>query len=82
MTPHAMPRTRRIRPAAFALHGGASSMLRLTPAAAPRLPSGEGLARWVQRAAGAMAADMVAIGEHSSTALVTPLAPSAALSWR
>lgn len=82
MTPHATPRSRRIRPAAFALHGGASSMLRLTPAAAPRLPSGEGLARWVQRAAGAMAADMVAIGEHSSTALVTPLAPSAAPAWR
>lgn len=82
MTPHAMSRTRRIRPAAPALPGGASSLLRLAQPATRRLPTGDALSQWVQRAAGSLAADMVAIGHHSSSALVTPLAPSATLGWR
>ena len=43
---------RRPRPAHPSCRGGASSVLRLTQPAAPRLPSGSELTGWLSRAAG------------------------------
>ena len=48
------PASRRLRPAGPHCHGGASSLLRLSNAAAPRLPTAPALADWVQRAAGVL----------------------------
>jgi hypothetical protein len=45
------PATRRLRPAGPHCHGGASSLLRLSNASAPRLPKAPALADWVERAA-------------------------------
>ena len=45
------PRTMRVRPAGPRCRGGASSVLRLTPAAATRVPSRANLAEWLSRAA-------------------------------
>ncbi len=52
-TPFA-PATRRLRAAGPHGPGGASSLLRLSNAAAPRLPKAPALADWVQRAAGVL----------------------------
>lgn len=47
------PRTgRRLRPAQARCHGGASSLLRLTPAGAMRLSTGAVLAGWLRAAPG------------------------------
>lgn len=81
-----LPRPRRMRAAAHSVHGGASSLLRLTQPAGARWPSGSALAEWAQRASAAMAPEMVAVADYASEAFVTPLHPSAALrlgaTWR
>lgn len=46
------PAARRLRAASPALHGGASSMLRLARGSDARLPSGAALSGWAERAAG------------------------------
>ena len=48
-----VPASRRLRPASPALHGGASSLLRLARGSDARLPSGAALSGWAERA-GAM----------------------------
>ncbi len=45
------PAPRRLRAASPALHGGASSMLRLARGSDMRLPSGAALSGWAERAA-------------------------------
>jgi len=45
------PASRRLRAASPALHGGASSMLRLARGSEARLPSGAALSGWAERAA-------------------------------
>lgn len=45
------PSSRRLRPASSALHGGASSMLRVARGGEARLPSGPALSGWAERAA-------------------------------
>jgi hypothetical protein len=46
-----VPASRRLRAASPALHGGASSMLRLARGSDTRLPSGAALSGWAERAA-------------------------------
>jgi len=48
------PTPRRHRPAGPHCRGGASSLLRLSNAAAPRLPKAPDLAGWIQRAASSL----------------------------
>lgn len=48
-----VPASRRLRAASPALHGGASSLLRLARGSDARLPSGAALSGWAERA-GAM----------------------------
>jgi hypothetical protein len=56
-SPRANPaKARRLRPAAPAQRGAASGLLRLSQAAAQRLPSGAELAQWVQRASATLGA--------------------------
>jgi hypothetical protein len=78
-----MSRTRRLRAAAVAMHGGASSLLRLTqPSSLGRLPSRSTLNVWAQRAATSLDTDPGALDAPSSEPFITPLLPSAALAWR
>lgn len=81
-----LPRPRRMRAAAHSVHGGASSLLRLTQPTGVRWPSGSALAEWAQRASVAMAPEMVTVADDASEAFVTPLHPSASLhvgtAWR
>lgn len=79
--PHAL-RSRRLRPASHGVHGGASSMLRLAQPGAQRLPAGNVLAQWMQRASAALAPEMALVADDAPSAFVTRLAPSADLAWR
>jgi hypothetical protein len=56
---------RRLRPATPHCRGGASSVLRLTQPAAPRLPSGPDLSDWLGRATGEL---MPVTGPHAGFA--------------
>lgn len=70
------PRQRRLRPASLGLHGGASSLLRLSQPTNARLPAGSDLAQWVQRASASMAPEMAEVADDASPAFITRLQPS------
>jgi hypothetical protein len=74
-----LARPRRMRAAAHSVHGGASSLLRLAQPAGVRWPSGSALAEWAQRAAAALAPEMVTVAADASEAFVTALLPSPSL---
>lgn len=67
------PKPRRARAAHLNCRGGASSLLRLSAAASPRLPSGAALETWAQRARQVLDAEWTA---PSLTTVITPLSPS------
>jgi hypothetical protein len=76
-------RSRRLRPASHGgVHGGASSMLRLAQPGAQRLPAGNLLTQWMQRASAALAPEMATVADDAPSAFITRLAPSADLGWR
>jgi hypothetical protein len=76
-------RTRRLRAAAAAIHGGASSLLRLAqPASLGRLPSRSALSLWAQHAGTSLDSDLAALDGPATEPFITPLLPSAALAWR
>jgi hypothetical protein len=56
---------RRLRAASPALHGGASSLLRLARGSEPRLPSGAALSDWADRAAGMLDLTPMMVGPLS-----------------
>jgi hypothetical protein len=66
--------SRRLRAATPALHGGASSLLRLSRPAEPRLPSGQALAGWAERAAAMLDLTPMMVGTRTDAA--------AASEWR
>jgi hypothetical protein len=68
-----------MRAAAHSVHGGASSLLRLAQPTGNRWPTGTALAEWAQRAAAALAPEMVAVADDASEAFITPLQPSPSL---
>jgi len=74
-----LARPRRMRAAAHSVHGGASSLLRLAQPIASRWPTGTALAEWAQRAAAALAPEMVTVADDASEAFITPLQPSPTL---
>jgi hypothetical protein len=63
---------RRLRPAAAAMHGGASSMLRLARAGDARLPSGAALSGWAERAAAMLDLTPMMVGPRSEIAATVP----------
>ena len=61
-----VPASRRLRPASPALHGGASSMLRLARGSDARLPSGAALSGWAERAAAMLDLTPMMVGPRAS----------------
>jgi hypothetical protein len=57
------PTARRLRAASPALHGGASSLLRLARSSDARLPSGAALSGWAERAAAMLDLTPMVVGE-------------------
>ena len=57
------PSARRLRAASPALHGGASSMLRLARGSDARLPSGAALSGWAERAGAMLDLTPMVVGE-------------------
>ncbi|HMO44951.1 MAG TPA: hypothetical protein PKB14_02845 [Rubrivivax sp.] len=68
------PAARRLRAASPALHGGASSLLRLARGGETRLPSSAALSGWAERAAAMLDLTPMMVGTH------TPARPEAP--WR
>jgi hypothetical protein len=66
---------RRRRAASPGLHGGASSMLRLSRASEARLPSGAALSDWAERAAGMLDLTPMMVGPLSQPVRVTVREP-------
>jgi hypothetical protein len=64
--------TRRLRPAAAAMQGGASSMLRLARAGDSRLPSGAALSGWAERAVAMLDLTPMMVGPQSKVAATVP----------
>jgi hypothetical protein len=62
------PTARRLRAASSAVHGGASSMLRLARTGDARLPSGAALSGWAERAAAMLDLTPMMVGPHTATA--------------
>jgi hypothetical protein len=70
---------RRLRAASPALHGGASSMLRVARGGDARLPSGAALSGWAQRAAAMLDLTPMMVGPCAAdAALAVPQRPAAA----
>lgn len=74
--------TRRLRPAAAGVSSGASSMLRLSRGAESRLPSGEALSGWVERAASMLDLTPMVVGEPLAAEPAGPAGRSASLVLR
>jgi hypothetical protein len=75
------PAARRLRAASSAVHGGASSMLRLARTGDARLPSGAAMSGWVERAAAMLDLTPMMVGPQ--TAMPRPsAAPGLAASAR
>lgn len=75
------PAARRLRAAAPGVHGGASSMLRLTRLGDARLPSGAALSGWAERAAGMLDLTPMMVGpQDRPAAAVLAVAPERSLS--
>ena len=74
--PHASPvfapATRRLRAASPAMHGGASSLLRLARPADPRLPSGSALSGWAERAASMLDLSPMMVGAYTQPVQAAP----------
>jgi hypothetical protein len=67
--------SRRLRAASPALHGGASSMLRLARGSEARLPSGAALSDWAERAAGMLDLTPMMVGPLSQPVRVAAREP-------
>lgn len=70
------PASRRLRAASPAVHGGASSLLRLARGGDARLPSGAALSSWAERAAAMLDLTPMMVGLHTPAARVSPLGQS------
>jgi hypothetical protein len=61
------PAARRLRAASSAVHGGASSLLRLARTGDARLPSGAALSGWADRAAAMLDLTPMMVGPQTAT---------------
>jgi hypothetical protein len=57
-------------------------MLRLAQPGAQRLPTGNLLTQWMQRASAALAPEMALVADDAPSAFITRLSPSSDLGWR
>jgi hypothetical protein len=66
---------RRFRVASAGVHGGASSMLRLSRAADTRLPSGPALSDWAERAVAMLDLTPMMVGpqSHAAAGIAQPM---------
>ena len=72
------PAARRLRAASPALHGGASSMLRLARGSDVRLPSGAALSGWAERTAASLDLTPMMVGPLTQAIQVHAPVPRAA----